>query len=192
MDEQKVVSSVIEKVQPYDAVEVEHKNDALQWVNSGAQLFRIRKPDIPPKHLVAYFTLYDAKSQSFLIVDHINSGLRLPAGGHVDPGELPYDCAVREAYEELGVVAKITSQFGDRPQFISVTQTIGQGSHIDVVLWYVFAGDPEVHYVYEKREMNGYQWLSIPEILSTPLQDLDPCMHRFAVKMQNIIEKSRG
>ena len=46
-------------IAPHDQVEREHLEDAVFWVRSGAEVFRLVKPDTPPKHLVSYFALVD-------------------------------------------------------------------------------------------------------------------------------------
>ena len=47
-----------------------------------------------------------------LLVNHINAGLWLPPGGHVEPDEHPAQTASREALEELGIAERPAS-FGD-------------------------------------------------------------------------------
>ena len=75
--------------------------ETLAWIVSGAEIFRIAKPDTPPKHLIAYFMVI--VGDHLLLVDHKNSGLWLPPGGHVDLGEHLRDTVIREAGEELGL-----------------------------------------------------------------------------------------
>ncbi len=74
----------------------------MAWIASGVQIFRTAKPDVPPKHLVAYFALVDPAPRSMLLVDHRNAGLWLPTGGHVEPDEDLAATVTREAREELG------------------------------------------------------------------------------------------
>src|SRR5687767_6375732 len=82
-----VVRAELEAIVPFDALESEHLSDALDWVDSGAELFRVAQPATPPKHLVSYFAVVD--SEHILLVDHKNAQLWLPAGGHVEPLEHP-------------------------------------------------------------------------------------------------------
>ena len=63
----------IASIAPHDASEAAHIADALAWVDSGAELFRISKPSTPPKHLVAYFAVLD--DGHILLVDHKNAQL---------------------------------------------------------------------------------------------------------------------
>lgn len=88
-------------IKPLDDLEREHLLDALAWVDSGAELFRVAKPATPPKHLVSYFAIVD--DDHILLVDHKNAQLWLPAGGHVEYGEHPRLTVVRELEEELEI-----------------------------------------------------------------------------------------
>ena len=90
----------LESIDPLDALELQHRTEALAWVDSGAPLFRTAKPATPPQHLVSYFAVVDA--ENILLVDHKNAQLWLPPGGHVEQGEHPRETVVREIREELG------------------------------------------------------------------------------------------
>src|SRR6266496_4904624 len=87
---------LINGLQPFDDLETIHKEDALQWINSGAALYRIQKPDVPPKHLVSYFAIFDPENNKILLQDHLLAQLWVPAGGHVDPDEDPAETVRRE------------------------------------------------------------------------------------------------
>lgn len=184
---QQAILDALHSIRPFDAIEQQHKNDALAWVRSGAPLFRISKPDNPPKHLVSYFVLYDPHATKILLVDHVTARLWLPTGGHVEVGEDPHATVIREAYEELRIAAGFGTVFGRDPLFVTVTQTKGAGTHTDVSLWYVVEGDSSSTLAYDTREMNSYTWLSLPEVLATDIAILDPHMHRFVTKMQRTL-----
>jgi 8-oxo-dGTP pyrophosphatase MutT (NUDIX family) len=57
-----------------------------------------------------------------LVIFHKKLQCWLPAGGHVDPGEMPHDAVVREVFEETGVVAKLVN--GSKDLFLSQTTEI--------------------------------------------------------------------
>lgn len=177
------ISEMVRGINPHDKLEQDHMNDALTWIGSSAPLFRIAKPDNPPKHLVSYFVLYDESKNLIMLIDHMKAKAWLPTGGHVDPGENPRDTVIREAREELTITAKFTDKFGDTPFFVTVTTTKGYGNHTDVSLWFIIAGDSAINLRYDPEEMNGYQWLSPQEILNTDIAELDPHMHRFIQKL---------
>ena len=95
------ISTLIKGIDPLDKLEVEHQKRALDWVASGADLFRLQPPNVPPMHLISYFVPIDPVRRQILLVDHKKAGLWLPPGGHIDEGEHPKEAASREMEEEL-------------------------------------------------------------------------------------------
>lgn len=177
------VLNLIQALQPLDETEKRYAADAVQWIESGVNIFRLQKPDIPSKHLVAYFTVYDSKNKTFLLVDHKLSGLWLPSGGHVEVDEDPADTVRRECREELGIEANFVSEL---PQMITVTKTIGQGRHTDVSLWYLLRGAEEMLVNWDEREFRGVRWWSEDEISAQGVKDFDPHMLRFISKVKKM------
>jgi ADP-ribose pyrophosphatase YjhB (NUDIX family) len=116
------IAETIEAIEPLDELERTHRDSTLEWIRSGAPIFRTAKPDVPPKHLVSYFALIDQQCGKLLLVDHKLAGLWLPSGGHVEPDEDPKATVVRELAEELNLAAEFVR---DGPLFITVTRTVG-------------------------------------------------------------------
>jgi 8-oxo-dGTP pyrophosphatase MutT (NUDIX family) len=179
-----LIHDIVARIKPYDVTEAAHQKDVLNWITSGAQIFRIAKPDNPPKHLVSYFVLYDESAGKLMLIDHVTSGLLLPAGGHIEQDEDPKITVIREADEELKIEADFNTLFGDAPLFVTVTTTVGQGQHVDVSLWYIIAGNSNQKLQCDPREMSGYQWLTPDEVLAIDIKKLDPNVHRFVEKMK--------
>ena len=102
----KKISELINSVEPYDNVEQKHKADAVDWIKSGVEIFRIEKHAKPEKHLVSYSILVDQDRNKLLLLDHKKSGLLLPSGGHIEKNEMPYHAAKRELLEELNIVSE--------------------------------------------------------------------------------------
>lgn len=98
-----IVHRLVADIEPGDIVEAQHRDDTLQWLEATDDVFRRAKPSTPDRHLVSYVAVLDPADRSGLLVDHINAGLWLPPGGHVEPGEHPVEAARREAREELGI-----------------------------------------------------------------------------------------
>ena len=183
------ILNTIESIRPFDDLETLHIQDASNWIRSTTEsIYRISKPDNPPKHLVSYFVPVDEARRSLLLIDHVKSGLWLPAGGHVEIDENPAVTVAREAQEELGLDAKFSALTGDQPLMITVTQTVNGNIHTDVSLWYVLTGDSRVDLDFDRREMKGYKWFTFDEILKTNIDTLDPHMHRFVNKLQQMLE----
>ena len=98
------IRGMITEIEACDLLEKKHIKEAISWILSGENLFRIKKDAIPPKHLVSYCVVVDFKNKSVLLVDHKKSKLLLPTGGHVDVNETPLQTAKRELQEELDLI----------------------------------------------------------------------------------------
>lgn len=170
------VRTEIAGISPLDATEQDVISDALDWLDSGAEIFRLEKPATPPKHLVSYFLLVDR--DHILLVDHIKSGLWLPSGGHVEPGEHPRETVDREIVEELGIEARYASP---DPQFITATTTVGSTpGHVDVSLWYVVLGDRREPLDYDRSEFIQVRWFHRDHV---PQEGCEPELGRFLAKI---------
>src|SRR5436305_14277430 len=95
------IATLVQNIRAHDALEQEHIDATLAWIASGAPLFRVEKPAVPPEHLVSYFVLVDEAERKLLLVDHKLAGLWLPSGGHVELDEHPSSTVCRELVEEL-------------------------------------------------------------------------------------------
>ncbi|MBM3611077.1 MAG: NUDIX domain-containing protein [Alphaproteobacteria bacterium] len=172
---------LVSSIDPVDDLELAHQQETLLWIESGNPLFRIQKPDIPKKHLVSYFILFDEDQQKVLLVDHKKACLWLPTGGHVEVDEDPKESVIRECFEELGIQADF---FFSDPLFITSTVTVGlTAGHTDVSLWYILRGDSSMICEFDQDEFNTVQWFSFDEI---PYEKSDPHMRRFIGKLKNL------
>ena len=181
------IRSELESISPLDALEFQHRSEALAWVDSGAPLFRTAKPATPPQHLVSYFAVVD--DESILLVDHKNAQLWLPPGGHVEEGEHPRATVSREVREELGFVPahEIAA-----PLMVTCTTTVGlTAGHTDVSLWYVVKATRSQTMAYDAQEFNGIKWF---EFLELPLDRSDTHLERFIRKLRSntSLERTRG
>ncbi|MDN5274977.1 MAG: hydrolase [Candidatus Saccharibacteria bacterium] len=181
------IQEEIKALRPLDSLESQHRDDVLEWIDSGADLFRIQKPDIPPKHLVSYFVLIDPVQKSMLLVDHIKAQLWLPTGGHVELNEHPKETVKRETTEELRMKA-VFLRNNDSPFFITVTETGGlTPGHTDVSLWYLLKGSAHDFIDYDRTEFNDIEWFSFEEILQSDSVIFDPHLQRFTRKLINYL-----
>jgi len=172
------IDKIVAAIEPLDDLEREHRDSTIEWIRSGAPIFRTMKPDVPPRHLVSYFALVDEARGKMLLVDHKIAGLWLPSGGHVEPGEDPRATVVRETAEELGLAAEFINP---DPLFITVTPVRGDGGHTDVSLWYLLRGDSSRAIEFDHGEFHGVRWFGFDEI---PFERSDPHMRRFVVKLR--------
>lgn len=180
-----IIAKLITDIRPFDELERAHQEDALAWIGSGVEIFRIEKPATPPKHLVVYFVVLDETARSVLLVDHIKAEKWLPTGGHVDVNEDPKTTVAREAMEELSLSPAFLT---DAPLFITEMVTVGKtAGHTDVNLWYVITAREDDPITADPREFNGFRWFTLDEVLTTDIATLDPHMHRFITKLKSFI-----
>lgn len=184
-----VVRDLVTRVRPYDDQEAEDQRWMLEWINSGAPLFRLEKPATPPRHLAVYAALVDEGSRSVLLVDHAKARAWLMPGGHVDPDEDPRWTVVRELDEELRIAPPFHPATGSAPFFLTVTQTRGAYSHTDVTLWFVFQADRQVPVLPDPAEFSAVQWHELDRP-GWAAEEFDPGMARFAAKLSQVLGRS--
>jgi 8-oxo-dGTP diphosphatase len=176
-----VVYDLVCALTPADGVEAEHRRDVLRWLESTDDVSRRVKPATPPRHLVSYVVPVDPTDGSVLLADHINAGLWLPPGGHVEPDEHPVDTAIREAREELGVVG---SSVEERPAFVTVTETVGiDAGHTDVSLWFLIEGRRSQQLTPDAGEFRGVRWWTPADLHAADPARFDPHLMRFCAKV---------
>ncbi len=179
MDRQELYQLVAE-ILPFDHREKKDIERCLQWIESGADLFRIKSPNIPDPHLVSYAVCLDLDKKKILLGEHLKSGLWIPPGGHVDPWEHPRTAAKREFEEELFTPGKLL--FED-PCFFTLQKvySLDGSSHHDYTFWYLFNGKEEHPYSFDKREFASLAWYSYDDV---PLNRTDANMERFLQKLE--------
>lgn len=183
------VNELVGRVVACDTREADDQVEIVRWVSSGAPLFRLQPPAVPPQHLAVYFALLDEENRSVMLVDHVKAGCWLLPGGHVDDGEDPRTTVIREAEEELGIVATFHDRLGGGdPFFLSVTQTRGPHSHTDVTLWFVLAADRGAEIRPDPREFRGLGWFGLDEPIQWDAATFDPQMHRFVAKLSTALD----
>lgn len=175
------IRQIVEEINPFDPEEEREIGNVLAWIDSGEEIFRIKKYDVPPKHIVTYSIIYDPDQKKILMADHTKAEMWLCPGGHIDVDEHPKDSATREAKEELGEDFELLF---DEPVFLTSLLTFGsQPQHVDVALWYVFKGDASKDYNFDKREFHSIKWFDLNNIPT----NTDPHMWRFIRKLSDIV-----
>ena len=184
------IHDLVSNIEPLDDLEREHISESLAWIGSTDDIFRRAKPATPPRHLVSYTVVVDPSDHSVFLVDHIKSGLQLPTGGHIEPGEHPLVAAGREMREELGIEADFAVT-GTEPLFLTVTATVGADTnHVDVSLWYVSAARRDSEFTLDPREFRGGRWWTPSEVRMSDPDQFDPHFLRFIEKLRSSAQAS--
>ncbi|MFI7430286.1 NUDIX hydrolase [Micromonospora sp. NPDC049836] len=182
---QSEIRRLVQSMSPLDDVEARHRAACLDWLRGTDDIFRREKPRTPSPHLVAYFLLRDETDGAVLLVDHRKAGMWLPTGGHVEPGEHPAETVRREVLEELGVRAVFSPPFGERPVFLTVTETVGTPAdrHTDVSLWYVLSGRRDQRLAPDPDEFRGVRWWSPAEVAAAEPGTVEPHLDRMLTRL---------
>ena len=174
------VHEMVSRLEPVDGLEAGHRAHVLDWLRGTDDVFRRVKPAEPPQHLVSYVVPVDPSGGRVLLVDHINAGLWLPPGGHVEVDEHPARTAAREVEEELGVALRPAGE----PLFLTVTQTVGIDSgHTDVSLWFVLDLRSDRSLTPDRGEFRRVRWWSPAELRAADRARFDPHLFRFLAKL---------
>ena len=176
---------LVEGVPPMDALGEAHRETALAWLRTTDDVYRRVRPATPDPHLVAYVLVIDRASRAVLLCDHRLAGLWLPTGGHVEPGEAPAATAAREAREELGVPLPFDVAYGERPFFLTVTETTGPPAsrHTDVSMWFAFAGTRGMALTPDEREFRGIRWWALDDLATADPAAFEPHLGRALLQL---------
>ena len=96
-----------------------------------------------------------------VLLKHKRLGLWLQPGGHIDPGETPWEGALREAVEETGLEVRFAAVDVDgTPQLVHVDVHAGGRGHTHLDLRYLVDGgdaDPDPP-AGESQEIAWFDW----------------------------------
>jgi 8-oxo-dGTP diphosphatase len=184
------IRQLVADIAPFDDVESDTQVSIVKWIDSGAPLFR-EHGATPPIHLAVFFAFLDDASRKIMLVDHRKAGMWLLPGGHND-GESPWKSVLREAEEELAVKGTFHHVIGDAPLFVTESVTRGPGSHTDVTLWFVLAGDEAMPMEPDEKEFTGVRWVSVDDVDAWVTECHAPQqLTRFVTKLTSTLDKAR-
>ena len=90
-------------------------------------------------------------------------------GGHLEYGELPEQCAIREAQEEVGVIITDVT-------FLAITNDVFEMEQKHyITIWMAgrhVSGTPTMHAAHEMSALDWFSWDSLPEPLFLPFEHL--------------------
>ncbi|MDA8062217.1 MAG: NUDIX domain-containing protein [Actinomycetota bacterium] len=145
MDPDRILATVIASLAdrcPLDQREADSRERALE------ELSRLPRPldrDGGPVHLTGSGVVLD--SGRILLLRHRRLGIWVQPGGHLEPGEAPWDAALRESVEETGLVLEADHEPAGEsvPPLLHVDVHAAADGHTHLDLRYRLSlrGDPE-------------------------------------------------
>jgi 8-oxo-dGTP pyrophosphatase MutT (NUDIX family) len=136
----------------------EEKKKFISRVNEG----KLTREENTSSHFCAMVLPYDPVLQKIFVIHHRKANLWAFPGGHYDKDELPFETAIRETEEELGIKdAKIEGPFGIQMIAIENKNHIRK-MHYDI--FYALQATPE-EITPDTREFITSEWLSIPDAM---------------------------
>lgn len=129
-------------------------------------------------HFTATGLVVDKTRSKALMILHKKLNVWLPAGGHVEPGELPHETVVREVFEETGVRARIIDASNNlclsntreiqicAPRWVLHEPIPAHGQkpahwHYD----FIYCLEAEnTEFVHNEHETHGINWFDAPQL----------------------------
>lgn len=105
-----------------------------------------------------------------ILLKHKRLGMWLQPGGHVDPGEAPWEAAVREAEEETGLPVVLESA-GHPPALVHVDVHDGGRGHTHLDLRYVVHVDGDPDPAPPAGESQDVYWFAWPAAIERASDD---------------------
>jgi 8-oxo-dGTP pyrophosphatase MutT (NUDIX family) len=160
VSEDEVVRQVLADVVARTPVDERERRSIEQFV---AEVDRLEHPfdeHADPVHITASALVVGPRG--IVLHRHKALGIWVQPGGHVDPGELPWEAAVRETIEETGLPVKLVA---DPPELAHVDVHPGPRGHTHLDLRYVVDAD-DADPAPPPGESQDVAWLDWPDALA--------------------------
>jgi len=155
-----MVQRVLADVAARDPVDERERQSIERFVAEVARLEHPFDEHADPVHITASSVIVGPRG--IVLHRHKALGIWVQPGGHIDPGETPWEAAVRETIEETGLPARLA---GDEPQLVHVDVHPGPRGHTHLDLRYLVDAD-DADPVPPPEESQDVAWLDWDEALA--------------------------
>lgn len=139
MADDAVLTYVLASVAARQPVDERERDSIARFTAEVARLERPFDEDADPVHITGSALVVGRRG--ILLLVHRRLGIWLQPGGHVDPGETPWEAARRETVEETGIDVQFIDASPDRPPALAhVDVHAGGRGHTHLDLRYLFDG----------------------------------------------------
>ncbi|WP_122531347.1 NUDIX hydrolase [Pseudomonas viridiflava] len=123
-----------------------------------------------PGHITGSAFVTDVVQRRALLIHHAALGIWIQPGGHVDPGELPVQAALRETLEETGIAGELLSPkiFDIDIHKIPFNPRKGEKEHYHIDVRYLISASCSDSVTISEQECHGYEW---PKLESLAIQN---------------------
>ena len=161
MDEAALIQQVLPDVAARAPVDERERASIEHILRVVPQLARPFDEHADPVHLTG--SAFIVGPRGVVLLRHRRLGIWVQPGGHIDPGETPWEGALRESAEETGLSVRL---LGDVPELVHVDVHDGGRGHTHLDLRYLLDGgdgdpDPPAE---ESQEIGWFAWDIAPTI----------------------------
>jgi len=161
----------VQAIEPIDDRELESKHLTLEFLNTADELF---DEELVEHHITA--SAFVVSQRGMILHLHRKLGIWVQPGGHIDPGELPHEAALRETVEETGLPASLALPI----EIFHVDVHPGPRGHTHYDVRYIVSSDP-VDPTPPPEESQEVYWFDFPEALERCV----PTMRGAVTKLAN-------
>lgn len=161
VDEAAVVEQVLAEVAARDPVDERERASIAEVLATVPRLARPFDVDADPVHVTG--SAFIVGPRGIVLLKHRRLGIWVQPGGHVDPGETPWEAALREAAEETGMAVR---HLTEPPELAHVDVHPGGRGHTHLDLRYLLdAGDADpAPPPGESQEVGWFDWAAAAAI----------------------------
>ena len=136
MDDEAIVDQVLAEVAARDPIDERERDSIEQVLAIVPGLARPFDVHADPVHVTG--SAFIVGPRGIVLLRHRRLGIWVQPGGHIDPGEAPWEGARREATEETGMPVRLLD---GQPELAHVDVHPGGRGHTHLDLRYLFTAD---------------------------------------------------